>query len=126
MSGRRLPLDWIPQSKPEAFPLNYDLISLVQNHAVSVAGNAASQKMDMHVARNPVRFEFEMMLLDLFQPERRMLLAGADLLAPYRRATPLHRYSARDVLELGLERQLRTDGTILEFGPGEQPGILHR
>jgi len=117
----RFSLDRIPQRAPEAFPLNHDLIAFVQRNAVSVTGNAAAQKMDMHVAGNPVGFEFEMMMLYLLQPECGVFLAGSNFLAPDRRThtadCPLHCYRTRHVLEFGIQRQLRPDRARSQLSP---------
>ena len=123
MRGRRLPPDRIPQRETEAIPFNYDLIAGVENHAVGVTGDAAAQEVDVHVARNPVRLEFKMMLLDLLQRERGVLFAGPDFLGPYRIPVPLHRNRARDVLEFGIERQFRSDRAISQLRPRKQARI---
>ena len=127
MCGRRLPLNGIPQWETEAFPLDHDLVAFVENHTITVTGDAAAQEMDMDVPWNPVRLEFEMMLLDLCQLEGGMLLASSDFLGPYRRTHAvdgaLHRHGARHVLEFGIERQLRPDRAITELSPREQARV---
>jgi hypothetical protein len=126
MRGRRLPLDPIPQWEPETVPLDHDLIPFIQNKAVRIARNAAAQKMDMHVARNPVCLEFKMTLLDLLQPERGVFFAGPDFLRPYGHSVPFHGNRSSDVLKLSVERQLRPNRARPQLGAREQASILRR
>src|SRR6185312_619499 len=116
MRGRRLPLDPIPQWEPETVPLDHDLIPFIQNKAVRIAGNAAAQKMDMHVARNPVCLELKMTLLDLLQPEGGVILARPDCFGPDRRSASLHGHRSRHVLEFSVERQLRPNRARPQLG----------
>ncbi len=125
--ARRFPFDLIPQRASETFPLNHDLVALVQNHTIAETGHAASQKMDMHIARNPVGLKLKMMLLNLLQPERSVFLAGPDFFGPNRRPASALWSPIRP--RPGTPASSANSGPMEQFrqlGPREQSSILHR
>ena len=65
--------------------------------------------MDVRVARAAVAGIFEMMVLQIRECVRHVLLAGENLLGPDHFAAALDPHGARDVIETGIDEQFRAD-----------------
>src|SRR6266540_1321280 len=122
--GRRGYFQWIAQGSSEIFKMNFHNIAVGQFHAVAEAQAACAEIMNVEIAGVAMRFEFEMMMLDVLQAVAHLGFAGADVLRPNDFAASFDGRFSRNRLELRIDHQLWAQRAGAYLRAGEIQVIL--
>src|SRR5688572_15502065 len=92
-------------------PFDMHDIAFLQRHARSEAERSRTEKVNMHIARAPMRVIFKVVVLDIWERVAHMRFAGINRARPQRLAGPIHTNFARNAEKIDARYQLGADGT---------------
>src|ERR1700734_3425559 len=114
----------IAQGTAESAELDLHDVSLFQLYSLPKAQRMRAQKMDVHVSRAPMQFEFEVMMLQVAQAVGHFLLAAGNRLRPEWIAAAGDAYRARHGSKIGSDDQLGSDRTSAQLRTSQIEIIL--
>ena len=105
----------IAQGAAESRELNLHHIAAGETDAFAEAEAIGAEEMDVDVAGAAMRFELEMVMLDVAQAVAHFGFAGTDFFVPERFAGALDGDFTGDGIELGVKDDFRAEGTGAQF-----------
>src|SRR5262245_52456535 len=105
----------VPQRTAVAVEVNHHHIALLELNAVGEAQAVGAVKVHMNIPRTPVRVELEVVMLDVRNTVTHGLFAGNDLAMPYRAALPFDGHSTGYFVEIAVDDELRSQGTVTKL-----------
>ena len=94
-------------------------ITILQRHSLSETESVSSEKVDMQVARSPVRFVLEMMVFEVGETVRHCLISAENRARPFGFACAFNGYLSGQRIELRIRYKLGTDRTVPQLRCGE-------